>query len=80
MFMANPDNCTVKLTPIDTDEIVSTVFLGIDHQHVPGLPPILFETMVFGGPYDGYMRRYYTWEQAEISHREIVHQVLHGEG
>lgn len=26
---------------------ISTVFLGVDHQHVPGGPPILWETMVF---------------------------------
>ena len=30
---------------------VSTVFLGVDHQYQDG-PPILFETMVFGGKLD----------------------------
>lgn len=31
---------------------VSTVFLGIDHQFGMG-EPLLFETMIFGGPHDG---------------------------
>ena len=38
---------------------VSTVFLG---------PPLLFETMIFGGKSDGYMDRYGTWQEAEAGH------------
>jgi len=53
---------------------VSTVFLGLDHNHTGKGPPILFETMVFGGPMDDYMRRYATWEEAEKGHAEIRHQ------
>jgi hypothetical protein len=33
------------------DAEVSTVFLGLDHAFMGG-PPILYETMVFGGPDD----------------------------
>lgn len=33
------------------DDRVSTVFLGLNHSHGGG-EPILFETMVFGGPLD----------------------------
>jgi hypothetical protein len=38
---------------------VSTVFLGIDHgfRCDRGLP-VLWETMIFGGPHDGYQNRY----------------------
>lgn len=46
---------------------VSTVFLGVDHAFLGG-PPVLFETMVFGGERDGDMERYCTWEEAEAGH------------
>jgi hypothetical protein len=46
---------------------VSTVFLGIDHSFGRGLP-VLFETMIFGGKFDGYQERCMTWEQAEVMH------------
>lgn len=48
---------------------VSTVFLGLDHSYGDG-PPVLFETMIFGGEHDEEQWRYYTWEEAEIGHRE----------
>jgi len=56
------------------DASVSTIFLGVDHQFGVG-PPILFETMVFGGPLDGEQNRYPTWEEAERGHFEMVGQV-----
>jgi hypothetical protein len=51
---------------------VSTVFLGIDHAFVGEYPPVLFETMIFGGENDGYQERYTTWEEAEQGHSKIV--------
>jgi len=51
---------------------VSTVFLGIDHSFVGGGRPILFETMVFGGPLDEEMDRYCTMDQAEDGHDRMV--------
>lgn len=53
---------------------ISTVFLGSDHQYLDG-PPLLFETMVFGGPMDGEMERYTTLEQAEQGHKAMVDRV-----
>lgn len=50
---------------------VSTVFLGIDHSFYGG-KPILFETMIFGGMYDGEQERYSTWEEAEAGHEKAV--------
>lgn len=49
---------------------VSTVFLGIDHNYGPEGPPILFETMIFGGPHNNYQRRYCTWDEAEQGHAQ----------
>lgn len=50
---------------------VSTVFLGLDHSFGSGAP-LLFETMIFGGPYDDYQERYSTWEEAETGHQMAV--------
>lgn len=47
---------------------VSTVFLGIDHGGFGDGPPMLFETMIFGGPDDGAQWRFATWEEAEAHH------------
>ena len=53
---------------------VSTVFLGVDHRSLtmgPG-PPLLFESLVFGGKLDGHTTRCSTWEEAEAQHAEMV--------
>lgn len=50
---------------------VSTVFLSIDHQFGDG-PPLLFETMIFGGDRDGDTWRYSTWEEPEAGHAAAV--------
>lgn len=47
--------------------LVSTVFLGMNHALGSG-PPLLFETMIFGGGLDGYQDRCSTWQQAEAMH------------
>lgn len=47
---------------------VSTVFLGLDHRFGDDGPPLLFETMIFGGEHDQYQERCSTWEQAEAMH------------
>jgi len=66
-----PGRVRVALTELHNEKI-STVFLGLDHQYQDGLPPILFETMIFGGSADGFMCRYNTYEQAVVGHRRIV--------
>ena len=35
-------------------------------------PPILFETLVFGGPLDGEMDRYSSWDDAQVGHEMMV--------
>lgn len=50
---------------------VSTVWLGLNHQYGNG-PPLIFETMIFGGPLDQYQRRYSTKEEAVLGHAEAV--------
>jgi hypothetical protein len=50
------------------DVRVSTVFLGLDHRFTGDGPPLLFETMIFGGPHNHQMFRCATWEEAERQH------------
>ena len=55
---------------------VSTVFLGLDHRFGGNGPPLLFETMVFGGVHDGDMDRYSTWDKAIEGHRLMCDKVF----
>ena len=54
---------------------ISTVFLGIDYQFGEG-PPLLFETMVFGGKLDAEQERYGTWDEAEAGHQAMKQRVI----
>lgn len=54
------------------DALVSTVFLGLNHQWRPNQPPLLFETMIFGGARDGHQGRYSTYDEAAAGHAAIV--------
>lgn len=52
---------------------VSTVFLGLDHRFLGEGPPLLWETMVFGGPrHHEHQRCAGTREQAEAMHAEML--------
>jgi hypothetical protein len=69
-----PANRVVDYTEVNSEVTVSTVFLGIDHRF-PGMPPgppIVFETLVFGGPLDGDGNRYSSWDDAETGHKAFV--------
>lgn len=67
---------TAKERRIGSDEFgdvrVSTVFLGIDHNFGGEGPPIVFETMIFGGEHDQYQERYCTLEEAKAGHLKAV--------
>jgi hypothetical protein len=65
-------NRVVAFTQITSHVQVSTVFLGIDHNFSDKGPPLLFETMVFGGDNNEYQCRWSTWDEAKRGHDEIV--------
>ena len=72
-FFGSKDRVVAKT---DKGEIqVSTVFLGLDHNFGEG-PPLLFETMVFGGEHDGDCERCATWNEAEKQHRRMCEIVF----
>lgn len=71
-----PDSArrTVARTMITTDRgrvEVSTVFLVLDHGWDDG-PPVLWETMTFGGPDDLATQRYRSVQDAIDGHADIV--------
>jgi hypothetical protein len=64
------DPYCVARTDINSRCFVSTVFLGLDHGFGRG-DPLLFETMIFGGPIEEQWR-YASWAQAERGHAKLV--------
>lgn len=73
-FCAQDDQRRVASTRYGTID-VSTVFLGLNHRFFGGGPPLLFETMIFGGPYDQYQDRYASWDDALLGHRRACRLV-----
>lgn len=61
------------VTEIGGGNSVSTVFLALDHIH-----SFLYETLVFGGTFDGEQIRYRTRAEAEAGHAKIVAMVTRG--
>ena len=71
------DNELRKVAFDDIGEVsVSTVFLIIDHSF--NGTPLLFETLVFDGPHDGWMDRYTSWQHAETGHARVVERLRAG--
>lgn len=66
-------NTTLKHTKFG-EVLVSTVFLGLDHNFGGGIP-ILFETMIFGGEHDQFQERYATWVEAINGHKRACKMV-----
>lgn len=66
-----------RICRTDIGEIfVSTVFLSLDHNFGMNGPPILWETMVFGGALDQECNRCSgSREQAEAMHQDMVERV-----
>lgn len=62
----------VARTDVTPGVCVSTVFLGLDHNFSGKGPPLLFETVVFGGVCDGYTDRYERRAEAERGHDAMV--------
>jgi len=51
--------------------LISTVFLGLDHNFDASGPPVLWETMVFGGALDGETVRYASRAAALAGHQTM---------
>ena len=76
-WSARFDDLAYKHVGMDVvgDVEISTVWLGIDHRFLGEGPPVIFETMVFGGELDEWCERYTTLEAAEAGHEQMVAEV-----
>jgi hypothetical protein len=54
---------------------VSTVFLGLDHRFGGAGPPILWESLIFGGVLDGQGDRYTSRAAALAGHQRLCERV-----
>jgi len=53
---------------------ISTVFLALDHAWMGG-PPVLWESMIFGGVFDGWQERYTSRLDALRGHARLIAMV-----
>ena len=68
------DTITIKIAGQNVGKIeISTVFLGVDYSRTE--TPILFETMIFGGPLDQQCERCSTYGEALIMHKLMYERV-----
>jgi hypothetical protein len=65
----------VRRSVLEGGVVISTVFLGLDHD-MGGEGPKLFETMILGGPEKNARRRYATWDEAEDGHIEMLKRAI----
>ena len=72
----DPDHRRIDKTELDGDIMISTVFLGLNHGFLNDDPPILFETMIFGGSEDGYCERYSSETEARAGHKRALELVF----
>jgi len=73
-WFENTDNRVIARDEIN-GVLVSTVFLGIDHNFTGEGPPVLFESMIFEGEFSEEQRRYRNMEEALEGHAALVHLV-----
>ena len=66
----------VALTNVSEEVLVSTVFLVYDHNFFDSGPPLVFETMIFGGEKDGELHRASSWNEAVKQHQTTVNELI----
>ena len=71
-WFENDEDCVLKQATLPGDVLVSTMFLGLDQNFRGHGPPILWETLIFGGLHDGYCERYASREAALAGHQTAL--------
>jgi hypothetical protein len=71
-WFACSENRTLKHDTVSRSVRVSTVFLGFDFNFSGKGPPLLWETMIFGGRHDGTYQRYASRKEAVAGHVRAV--------
>jgi hypothetical protein len=65
------DERILARTRVADDVEVSTVWLGLDYSFGHGTP-LIYETMIFGGPHDEYQERHPNRDAALAGHDQAV--------
>lgn len=68
----NSTERTIRQHFVGRKTFVSTVFLGLNHNFYDSGPPLLFESMVFGGKLTDTQLRYPTTAAAIVGHYGLV--------
>lgn len=77
-FFEKPDRYLFS-TKFENSVTVSTVFVGLPLGFTQDKEnPLLFETMIFNGEYDGHEERYSSYELAKQGHYRMVEALLKG--
>ena len=71
-WLGHPENRMLWREALPGGVLVSTMFLGFDHNMDSRGPPVLWETMIFGGKKDGYQERYASHVEAYKGHKKAV--------
>jgi len=71
-WFANTEARIVARDDLPDGVQVSTVFLGLDHNFFGRGAPVLWETMIFGGPHDQYQTRATSRADALDQHCEAL--------
>jgi len=78
----NAEYKILKKDKLSNGDVVSTVWLGIDHSFVMNEPhtPLIFETMIFSDneEYDNDYEKYSTEEEAIKGHKRFVEKYSKG--
>lgn len=72
-MLGNREYKRVAYDELPGDVKVSTVWLGLDHGFAG--KPLIFETMVFGGPLAEEQERYSTLTEAMAGHAAMLERV-----
>ncbi len=64
-------SCIISETMVN-GIVVSTHFRGCSTED----DPLLFETVIFGGLHDQYIKKFSTWKEAETAHKRAVVMVV----
>lgn len=71
-LMLNTHTKSVDKT-LKNDLVISTTWLGINHNFIDENIPLLFETMIFDKNGDSfYCKRYTTWDEAVQGHKNAI--------
>jgi hypothetical protein len=76
VFMAKRHLVRVAFDDLEERGEVSTVFVGIDYNFSDDGPPILWESLVSGGPFANQRQRYCSQPEALAGHRAIVQLLM----